>query len=113
MLPFGMKKFIHFVKEYKRICKKFSNESKGITNNKFKNDSEDVSEAAWPVPLWKIAQALELSHKFQLWIRSVLSVGFYKVSEKYVKVMKSFKSKISAGWDEVPGWSDEKSLRFV
>lgn len=46
-----MKKFIHFVKEYKRICKKFSNESKGITNNKFKNDSDDDSEAACTVPL--------------------------------------------------------------
>lgn len=41
-----MKKFIHFVKGYNRICKKYSNESKRITNNKFKNDSDDDSEAA-------------------------------------------------------------------
>lgn len=88
-----MKKFIHFVKEYNRICKKFSNESKRFTNNKFKNDSDD-SEAAWTVPLWKIASALELPHKFKVLISSVFSVGFYEVSEKDVKVMKSFKSKI-------------------
>lgn len=46
-----MKKFIHFEMEYNRICKKFSNESKRITNNKLKNDSDDDSEAACTVPL--------------------------------------------------------------
>lgn len=48
-----MKKFIHSVKEYKRICKKFSNESKPITNDEFKNDSDDDSEAACTVPCEK------------------------------------------------------------
>lgn len=50
-LLFGMKKFIYIVKEYNRIFKKFSNESKRIKNNKFKNDSDDDSEAACTVPL--------------------------------------------------------------